>query len=133
MPEMNGRVTVFPSSKMISIGGKSITKAKEQLNHAKFYMVQNKMVDNTVLTIKIRNIVATLDIRNSIPIDILSAKISGATYDPEIFPGMIIKGVCNCSYLVFASGKIVIAGTRSVDELHTASFEIVQQLDRLLK
>ena len=72
MPEMNGRVTVFPSSKMISIGGKSITKAKEQLNHAKFYMVQNKMVDNTVLTIKIRNIVATLDIRNSIPIDILS-------------------------------------------------------------
>ena len=133
MPDMDGRVTVFPSGKMISVGGKSITKAKEQLNHAKFYMIQNNMAYNTVLTIKVRNIVATLDIGNSIPIDVLSAKISGATYDPETFPGMIIKGICNCSYLVFASGKIVIAGTRSANDLRTASFDIVQQLDGLLK
>ena len=33
-PEMQGKVTVFSSGKMISIGAKSIRSAKEQIFHA---------------------------------------------------------------------------------------------------
>ena len=127
-PEMDGRVTVFPSGKMISVGGKSIKKGIEQLNHAKFYLVQQDMIRDVVLVPTIRNIVATVGFGKNIPIDIVSTKISGAIYDPETFPGMIIRGVNSCSFLVFASGKIVITGARSADELHTASFDIIQRL-----
>jgi len=132
-PEMDGRVTVFPSGKMISVGGRSIEKSKEQINHAKFYLVQEKMIEDTVLTCTVRNIVATVDIGHTVPIDVLSTKIRGAIYDPETFPGMIVKGVRGGSCLVFASGKIVIAGARSADELHTASFEIIKRLNGRLR
>ena len=131
-PEMGGRVTVFASGKMISVGGKSIKKSKEQLNHAKFYLVQNKLIKDVTLSVEIRNIVATLGAGKNIRIDTLSEKIPGAVYDPETFPAMILKGLESCRYLVFASGKIVIASTRTMDELHTASFEIIQRLELLV-
>lgn len=131
-PEMDGRVTVFPSGKMISVGGKSIEKAGEQLNHAKFHMVQNKMIKDTAITSRVRNIVATVEIGKNVPIDVLSASMPGSIYDPETFPGMIVKGADRASYLVFASGKIVITGAKSVNELRTASFDMIQRLNVLL-
>ena len=130
-PEMDGRVTVFPSGKMISVGGRSIEKAKEQLNHAKFHMVQNKMIKDTTIISTVRNIVATVEIGKNVPIDVLSSKIPGAIYDPETFPGMIVKGANRSSYIVFASGKIVITGAKSVNELRTASFDMIQRLNAL--
>lgn len=131
-PEMDGHVTIFASGKMISVGGKSVKKSIKQLNHAKFYLVQNKLVKDVTVSVEIRNIVATLEAGKNIRIDILSEKIPGAVYDPETFPGMILKGLESCRYLVFASGKIVIVGTRTMDELHTASFEIIQRLELLV-
>ena len=133
MPEMDGRVTVFPSGKMISVGAKSIKKGTEQLNQAKFHLVQNNMLKDVKLSPKIRNIVATIFVGHTISIDIISTKIPGAIYDPETFPGMIIKGLDSCSCLVFASGKIVIVGAKSANELNTTSFEMVQRLNGLLK
>ena len=132
-PEMDGRVTIFPSGKMISVGGRTISKAIGQLNHAKFYLVQEKMAHDVKIVPVIRNIVATVELDHKISVDVLSSKIPGAIYDPETFPGMIIKGVNNCSFLVFASGKIVIAGARSSDELNTSSFDMIQRLNDLLK
>ena len=133
MPEMDGRVTIFPSGKMISVGAKSIKRAKDQLNQSKFHMLQYNLIKDTVLSAKVRNIVATVSTGEAMPIDIISTKIPGAIYDPETFPGMIIKGLDSCSFLVFASGKIVIAGAKSVNELNTVAFEMVQRLNGLLK
>ena len=48
IPEMKGRVTIFASGKMISIGGNSVTKAHNQLNQAKFYLVQENLIQNTL-------------------------------------------------------------------------------------
>ena len=127
-PEMEGRVTVFPSGKMISIGSKSVTKAVRQLNHAKFVMVQEGMIRDAKIRPIIRNIVSTLDLGEAIPIDKISPRIPGSVYDPESFPAMILKGLGSCSFLVFASGKIVITGAKSVSEANVQSFELVQRL-----
>jgi len=72
-PEMDGRVTIFPSGKMISVGGKSVTRAMEQLNHAKFYLVRENMVKDTKLVPVIQNVVATIDASQKLPIETLSA------------------------------------------------------------
>ena len=53
----------------------------------------------------------------------------GSIYDPESFPALIIKGVRRCNFLMFASWKIVIAGTESVKEINTSLFELLQRLD----
>jgi len=132
-PEMDGRVTIFPSGKMISLGGKSITKAIQQLNHAKFFLVRENMIQDTILTPKIRNIVATIDLKQKLPIENISSKIAGAMYDPETFPGLIMKGLHSCNFLIFASGKIVITGAKSMEEASSSLFELLQKLNNFLK
>lgn len=42
-PEMDGRITLFPSGKMIFCRGRSIENTTH-LNHTKFYLVQNKII-----------------------------------------------------------------------------------------
>jgi len=131
-PEMKGRVTVFPSGKMISVGGRSVEKAVEQLNHAKLLLVRERLVSDTRLSPIVRNIVATSDAGYTIPIDTISSKIPGAVYDPESFPALIMKGLGSCSFLVFASGKIVISGAKSVKEANMSSFELMQRIDGMM-
>lgn len=131
-PDMTGRVTVFFSGKMISVGAKSIKSSIEQLNQAKFLLVQKKMVKDILLKPMVRNIVATATFGKTIPVDIISTKITGAIYDPETFPGMILRGVHDTS-LVFSSGKIVITGTKSASQLNTSAFELIQRLNGFLK
>ena len=131
-PEMDGRVTVFPSGKMISVGGKSIKKSIEQLNHTKFLLVQEKMIDEIKLEPQTRNIVATLDMNQHIPIDLLSSRISSSSYDPETFPALILKGLNSCSFLIFASGKIVLTGAKSINETNNSLFELLQKLNKFI-
>ncbi len=132
-PDMEGKVTIFPSGKMISVGAKSTTNAVKQLNHAKFLLVQEKLISDIKLKPNIRNIVATIDVGHIIPIDKLSLSISGSIYEPETFPALIVKGLDSCSFLVFASGKIVIVGAKSVKETNTSSFELLQKLNSFMK
>jgi len=132
-PEMDGRVTVFPSGKMISIGGRSVEKAVEQLNHAKFFLVRERLILDTKLKPVVRNIVSTLDAGHVIPIDLISSKIPGSIYEPESFPALIMKGLDSCSFLVFASGKIVVSGAKSVKEVNISSFELMQRISRMMK
>ena len=129
MPDMKGRVTVFPSGKMISVGAISPNKAVKQLQNAKFYLAEQGLIQDIKIHPVIRNIVATADTHNSIPINILSSKISGAVYDPETFPAMILKGFSSCSFLIFASGKIVITGAKSLNELKTSLSDLLIRLD----
>lgn len=127
-PEMDGRVTIFPSGKMISLGGKSIKKSIEQLNQAKFYLVREKLIQDIILRPKIQNIVATIVLPKPLSIAEAYDKLIGAIYEPEQFPGIILKSINSVSYLIFASGKIVITGAKSKRELSVAAFEIQQKL-----
>ncbi|MDE2590517.1 MAG: hypothetical protein KGL95_12740, partial [Patescibacteria group bacterium] len=58
-PEMSGRVAVFASGKMISIGSKSVEESVQQLYNAKFYLMQARLISDATLQPKIQNIVAT--------------------------------------------------------------------------
>jgi TATA-box binding protein (TBP) (component of TFIID and TFIIIB) len=127
-PDMDGRVTVFQSGKMISIGGKSIKKSIQQLNEAKFYLVKEKFVQNIVLHPKIQNIVATITLSEPLSIAKTYDKLTGAIYEPEQFPGIILKSVNSVNYLIFASGKIIITGAKTKTELTSAALELKQKL-----
>ena len=131
-PEMDGRVTIFPSGKMISVGGKSIKKSIDQLNHAKFYLVRENMINDTKLKPITQNIVATVDVGQKLSLARLSSKIPRAIYNPKIFPGMILKGLNSCNFLIFASGKIVMTGAKSLEEVNRSIFELFQKLDKFL-
>ncbi len=131
-PEMEGRVTIFPSGKMISIGSKSIKKSANQLNNAKFYLVQENLIDDVELKPKTRNIVATFDFGGKVSLNKLTKKIPEGVYNPDIFPGFILKGKPSCSFLVFGTGKIVCAGGKSLNEVSVKGLDLIKKLKKLL-
>jgi len=119
----SGKVTVFRSGKLISVGTKSVKDSIDQLENAKKHLVDEGFIKDVKIKPLVRNLVAVLNLGKKIPIEQM-APIIGGSYEPEQFPALIYRFTKNTSYLIFASGKIIINGTKSEEEVNTASFEI---------
>jgi TATA-box binding protein (TBP) (component of TFIID and TFIIIB) len=64
--EIDGRVSVFLSGKMISTRAKSMSMAIRQLEHTMDLLTKNKLAKVVSLEYKIQNIVATLDLQRTL-------------------------------------------------------------------
>lgn len=129
---MHGRVTVFSSGKMISTGSKSVLQSERELSHAKHLLSRNHFINNVTLRPQVRNVVATLDLKARIDLTSVATKMVDCIFEPDQFPGVIHKSEDGVSYLVFSSGKIVIAGARSEEHLMQSSKYISGELERFL-
>jgi transcription initiation factor TFIID TATA-box-binding protein len=108
------KVSIFSTGKMICVGAKSFKDAKHDLLYAAQRLAELHLVKPTKIAMKLQNIVATGEIGKPIDIEKLSAKLPNIIYEPEQFPGAIYyaKELEGASILIFASGKVVIAGLR---------------------
>ncbi len=69
-------------------------------------------------TIKIENIVATVSIDQKIDLEEIERKLNNVDYEPEQFPGLIFRlEKPRITALIFKSGKMVITGAKSTEEL----------------
>jgi len=110
---MRGRVTIFSSGKMISTGSKSIVESVEQLVHAMDILTDEKFIEKTELEPTVQNIVATANLGSKIDLNKMATTLTKFTLEPEQFPGAIYKSPHGPTCLIFASGKIVIAGAKT--------------------
>jgi transcription initiation factor TFIID TATA-box-binding protein len=130
-PEMNGKATIFPSGKLISVGSKSPEQAQNDLETTVSTLVKAELIDHIEIEIKLRNLVAVTSFQNTSSLEDI-ASISGAIYEPGQFSGVILKDEkTNATYLIFQSGKIVISGTSSITELEQSNKYIVKFLEQL--
>ena len=114
-PEMHGKVTIFPSGKLISVGTKSPSQAQEDLEKTHETLSEHGLIKPTKITMNLRNLVALLNLQKTIDLETL-ANEQHVIYEPEQFPGAILKTPTpKATYLIFASGKIIIQGTRSLE------------------
>lgn len=76
--------------------------------------------------IEIVNIVSTIDVNNELDLNVLSVKLGfeNVEYEPEQFPGLVYRIDNGPVVLLFASGKIVITGGASTQEILDASDRI---------
>lgn len=121
--DMDGRTTVFFSGKLISTGGKSLDNSIEQLYRTKQLLLNNGFIKDVVIHPEIRNIVATFDFKKHIDFKKMVGR-KGVIYEPEQFPGLIYKSPCNPTCLIFSIGKVVIAGSKSEEQIR----ETIQDL-----
>ncbi|HKZ49795.1 MAG TPA: TATA-box-binding protein [Candidatus Nanoarchaeia archaeon] len=78
---------------------------------------------------KTQNVVVSASLHRDLPLERLAAKLERADYNPETFPGLILKlDVPKASALLFSSGKIICTGTKSLREARTAIEAIVKKL-----
>lgn len=123
--QMQGKVSIFSSGKMISVGTKSEDQAQKELQLAKQFLVEKGLIKDVTLEPKTQNIVATADFEQSINLEDLVSK-THAIYEPEQFPGVILRleQPVRTSVLVFASGKVVITGLKDSKQIETAQRRI---------
>lgn len=111
--QTHGKVSVFSSGKLISVGAKSVKQAKEDVKRTltKLSKLGIKVPKKTIETLAVRNIVATANLGR--PVDL--EQITEGIYEPEQFPGAILQSKTNphVKVLLFASGKVVIAGLQN--------------------
>jgi len=127
---MEGRVSLFPSGKMISVGTRSEKKAFEELNCAMRFLVEKGFIKKVTLSPRTQNIVVTVDFERRVNLEELVANTRGI-YKPKQFPAFILKveKPYTASILIFASGKVIIAGLKSSEQI----VPVIQKIEDILK
>ena len=127
---IQGKVTVFSSGKLISVGANSTKASFSNLNHARRLLESGGIVQKVILRPAVRNIVASVDVGHRIDLHGLVKRIQNVVYEPEQFPGAMVKSKGESpSLIIFASGKVVIAGTKSLPELKMVLNNLSNSLD----
>ena len=124
--KMIGRVTVFHSGKLISVGTKTIQQAEDELKQAGKILQKHKLIGKFTTIPKVQNIVGRFDLQKKLNILTLARTMPKALYEPEQFPGLIFRIQNSLVALIFASGKGVLAGGKSISELNQGLYEIEQ-------
>jgi len=79
-----------------------------------------------------QNVVVSASIHRDLPLEKLATKLERAEYNPEQFPGLILKiDVPKASALLFSSGKIICTGTKSKREAKKAIEVIIKKLESI--
>lgn len=82
--------------------------------------------------IKVVNIVVSASLGHEIPLEKMAATLSNTEYNPEQFPGLVIRiKEPKTSALIFSSGKIVCTGARTMKDVHESIRKIMRSLEKI--
>ncbi|KAF5396636.1 TATA box binding protein like 2, partial [Paragonimus heterotremus] len=112
---------IFSSGKMVCTGAKSEDQAR--LAARKYARIIQKLgFQAHFKEFKIQNMVGSCDVRFHIRLEgLVLAQGQFATYEPELFPGLIYRMTKpKIVLLIFVSGKIVLTGAKVREEIYEA-------------
>ena len=83
-------------------------------------------------TIEVVNIVVSTSLEHDIPLEKMAATLSNTEYNPEQFPGLVIRiREPKTSALIFSSGKVVCTGARSMEKVKESIEKIIKSLKKI--
>jgi transcription initiation factor TFIID TATA-box-binding protein len=87
---------------------------------------------STERSIQVVNIVVSTSLEHDIPLEKMAATLSNTEYNPEQFPGLVIRiRDPKTSALIFSSGKVVCTGARSMDKVELSIDKIIKSLKKI--
>lgn len=82
--------------------------------------------------IQVVNIVVSTSLEHDIPLEKMAATLSNTEYNPEQFPGLVIRiRDPKTSALIFSSGKVVCTGARSMEKVEQSIDKIIKSLKKI--
>lgn len=82
--------------------------------------------------IKIQNIVASTSLEHDIPLIKLAEALPNTEYNPEQFPGLVMRiKDPKTSALIFSSGKVVCTGAKSMTKVKESVSKIIKNLTKI--
>jgi len=82
--------------------------------------------------IEIVNIVVSTSLEHDIPLEKMAATLSNTEYNPEQFPGLVIRiKDPKTSALIFSSGKVVSTGARTLEDVRLSLKKIIKAIKKI--
>jgi transcription initiation factor TFIID TATA-box-binding protein len=82
--------------------------------------------------IRIVNIVVSTALEKDIPLEKMAATLPNTEYNPEQFPGLVLRiKDPKTSALIFSSGKVVCTGARTLGDVDLSILSIIRSLKKL--
>src|SRR3989344_3033769 len=82
--------------------------------------------------LKIVNIVASTSLQHDIPLIKLAEKLPNTEYNPEQFPGLVMRiKEPKTSALIFSSGNVVCTGAKSMRKVGESIKKIIQNVETI--
>jgi len=82
--------------------------------------------------VRIVNIVVSTSLEKDIPLEKMAATLPNTEYNPEQFPGLVLRiKDPKTSALVFSSGKVVCTGARTLADVDRSIQSIIRSLKKL--
>ena len=67
-------------------------------------------------TLTLKNLVACAQLTNTVPLHRIKQSSANATYEPELFPALLLRRFAPIHVAVFHTGKCVLTGLQSLDQ-----------------
>src|SRR3990170_3480564 len=82
--------------------------------------------------LRVENIVATTSLGKEVPLTKLARTQSNTEYNPEQFPGLVLRiEKPKSAVLVFSSGNLVCTGTKSVAQVKQVIEAVIKQIAKI--
>jgi transcription initiation factor TFIID TATA-box-binding protein len=124
---------LFTSGKVVCTGGKSLDDVRKSVDIVVSKLLEGGIPVERHPEITLQNIVATCDLGAKINLVsiVMSLSLEEVEYEPEQFPGLVYrlenpKAVC----LLFGTGKMVITGARTMEDVDKAVETVRENLVR---
>ena len=125
---------IFSSGKMVCTGAKS---EEESRTAARIYAKIILKIGFPVkfMDFKVQNIVASADVKFPVRLENLASNyLSLSSFEPELFPGLIFRmAEPKIVLLIFVSGKLVLTGAKTREEINEGFKNIIPVLMQFKK
>jgi len=124
---------IFSNGKMNCTGANNIATVQEGVSKLVDRLRRLGIKIGKDPEIRVTNVVSTVDLGLTLHLDEIALNVDNVEYEPEQFPGLVYRPYdwpydSTPSILVFANGKLVVAGVRGASE---ARLLVVGLLERL--
>ena len=123
--KLNGvSVLVFRTGRLVIAGARSIDKVKDIVKRVVSALRDYLPEYPSTVKVRIQNMVAKMDLGVRVDLEEIARSTPNVFYEPEQFPGLIYRPpIGKPVLLVFSTGRVVIVGARSVEDIDRAYHE----------
>tara|TARA_Y100000310_G_scaffold146139_1_gene145493 strand:- start:3218 stop:3763 length:546 start_codon:yes stop_codon:yes gene_type:complete len=124
---------IFSSGKVVCTGARTLADVDRSIQNIIKSLKKLDIVVTVTPEITVQNIVASGSIGMDLNLNVLGVKLPNTEYEPEQFPGLVhkLRGT-NATFLLFSNGKIVCTGTKTEEQVHEATDQLIVNLQKVL-
>jgi len=125
---------IFSSGNIVCTGAKSMKKVKESIQVIIKNVAKVGVKVTTKPQIKVQNMVASGDIGIALNLNQLAMQLENTEYEPEQFPGAIMRlKDIGTTLLLFKNGKVICSGAKSEKQIAKSIKTAVLMLRKFIK